>query len=399
VLLDGREAPVSELLPSASPCCTPCPSPTTTDIPGPPGDPGTPGTNGTNGKNAFTTVGVQFAMPTYGGTVVVTVVDSSFMAVNELVYLGVTGGAAQGTLQVTLITSPTIITLKNVATGNTSADAYASNSAPTTTFAVGTVITPIGQQGIPGTNGTGGAPIAATYVTQSPDGTLTNEFAMSAATSGLVKNVFGVGISATSVPLSTANNAVAPVDQVAGMTAGQIVQATAAGIKTDTAANTRTALGLGSIATQAASAVAITGGTIAGTAISTSSVSATTLAVSTSATLAALLALTPTAIQSLLAANPLAVAATSKVRVKGSAAPITCVATPSISIGTIDGQLLLVQGSDSTNTWTVQDSGTLASSQVRLGATTRTLKKGSQLLLTWDTTDATWYEIAFQALV
>lgn len=187
------------ILPSSAPCCTPCPDPQVIDIPGPQGPSGAAGTNGTDGVDAFTVVQAQFAMPGFGASTAspVTVLDTSWMAVNELVFLGVTGGAAQGTLQVVTINSGTTVTLKNVSTGATSADAYASNSAPGIVFPVGTIVTPVGPQGIPGTAGSSGAPTTSTYITKTLDPLLTNSQVLSILATGMVKVTTGTGALST----------------------------------------------------------------------------------------------------------------------------------------------------------------------------------------------------------
>ena len=57
--------------------------------------------------------------------------------------------------------------------------------------------------------------------------------------------------------------------------------------------------------------------------------------------------------------------------------------------------MLLLQGTSDANTVTLQDNGTLPGSNVFLGAATRILGQGDTMLLTWDTTDACWYEVSF----
>jgi hypothetical protein len=73
---------------------------------------------------------------------------------------------------------------------------------------------------------------------------------------------------------------------------------------------------------------------------------------------------------------------------------VTLTSTPTLANGA-DGQVLIIQGTDDTNTVTVQDEGTLAGSNLELGAATRTLGKGDLLVLTFDSTDGAWYEISF----
>lgn len=239
-------------------CCRPCPPITTTDIPGSPGADGTPGTDGSNGIDSFTLTTAQFTMPTYGGVVTVDVANSSWMVVGQLVFAGLFGSAAMGTFQVNQVPDATHVVLVNLADN---VSLYTNNSPPTTNFPSGTQIGPAGQQGPAGTAGAGGAPVNATYVTQTSNATLTQEFALAALPTGLLHTTLGTGADAT-VLENTSAGGQAPND--GALTAGQLVVASASGIKTDTAANNRTALGLGTMAVQNANAVAITGGTIAG---------------------------------------------------------------------------------------------------------------------------------------
>ncbi|MCC2631558.1 MAG: hypothetical protein K0S20_257, partial [Patescibacteria group bacterium] len=102
---------------------------------------------------------------------------------------------------------------------------------------------------------------------------------------------------------------------------------------------------------------------------------------------------TPSAIQTVLAAD-LVLADAGKVRVAGSGAPRTLTSTPTIADGG-DGQLLIIQGTDDTDTVTFQDQGTLPTSNLELGASTRVLGKGDILTLTFDATDSVWYEVSF----
>lgn len=86
----------------------------------------------------------------------------------------------------------------------------------------------------------GGAPSTATYITQIPDAGLPNEQALSALATGYMKSATTTGVVTTQA---------VPIPITDGGTGGI------------TASAARTALGLGTIATQNANAVAITGGT------------------------------------------------------------------------------------------------------------------------------------------
>lgn len=103
--------------------------------------------------------------------------------------------------------------------------------------------------------------------------------------------------------------------------------------------------------------------------------------------------MTPSSLQTLAAGNALLANAT-KVRVVGSGGAVTLTSTPTIADGS-DGQYVMIQGTDNTNTLTVQDQGSLASSNLELGAATRVLGAGDVLVLTFDSTASVWYEVSF----
>lgn len=239
-------------------CCRPCPPAVTTDIPGSPGADGAPGTDGTNGIDSFTTTTAQFTMPNYGDVVTVDVADSSWFIVGQYVFAGLFGSAANGTFTVNQVPDGTHVVLVNVADG---VSLYGGNSVPGTIFPSATQIGPAGQQGPTGTAGAGGAPVNATYVTQTSDPTLTQEFALAALPSGLLHTTLGTGADVTKLE-DTSSGGQAPND--GALTNGDAVFATATGIQTQTAATARTSLGLGTMATQNANAVNITGGSITG---------------------------------------------------------------------------------------------------------------------------------------
>lgn len=68
-------------------CCEPCSFTPPTQVPGAPGDDGAPGAAGANGINAFTFTTAGFVIPTVGANVTVSVVDSSWMAVGQNVFV------------------------------------------------------------------------------------------------------------------------------------------------------------------------------------------------------------------------------------------------------------------------------------------------------------------------
>lgn len=177
------------------------------------------------------------------------------------------------------------------------------------------------------------------------------------------------------------------------------------GTGASTQAGARTNLGLGTIATQDANSVAITGGTailtggsLTALPISGASGSFTSLSASGTTTIGGMIVNTPSAIQTIGAASTILPNA-AKVRVVGNAGPVTVGTLPTLSNGTANGQEVEIFGTDDTNTVTIQDEGTLPGSKLRLGSATRALGKGDSLRLSWDSTDSVWYECGFTVLV
>lgn len=91
------------------------------------------------------------------------------------------------------------------------------------------------------------------------------------------------------------------------------------------------------------------------------------------------------------------------VQVYGSGGAVTLTGTPTIPNG-LDGQLLLLRGTNNTNTVTLQDESSLSGSNVELGAATRVLGNNDLLLLVFQSgspryqvppTGAAWYELVF----
>lgn len=75
----------------------------------------------------------------------------------------------------------------------------------------------------------------------------------------------------------------------------------------------------------------------------------------------------------------------------GSPAAVTVTATPSITVGTSDGQELVVYGTSATSTVTLQDKGNLASSGLSLNGNWLG-GKDSALTLHWDAAQTLWVE-------
>lgn len=234
---------MNQMLASPSDCCRPCPEPLVTNIPGVPGQNGTNGANGAAGQSAWTATTADFVMPAEGGSVTVQVVFNDFIVIGEIIAVGDQGSATFGYFRATNKPNATSVDLTNLK--NTASSLYLSNSAVGTTFPAGSVVGAGGLQGPTGAAAAGAAPNTAKFLTQTvtPAGALPNEQAIGPLATGLMKVTNGTGV-VSSVAIGIANTNVAPVDQVAGMTAGQAAFATASGIESKTAANARTALGL-----------------------------------------------------------------------------------------------------------------------------------------------------------
>lgn len=72
---------------------------------------------------------------------------------------------------------------------------------------------------------------------------------------------------------------------------------------------------------------------------------------------------------------------------------IVSTATPMIADGLVTGQRIVVRGVTAGATWTLSDEGTVAGSNLRLGAATRAIGQRDSLELWWDGTD--WCEEGF----
>lgn len=116
-------------------------------MPGPAGEDGTDGAAGAPGENAFTFTTANFTMPAVGGTVTVSVQDSDWASVGQVVY-----SEFAGYMEVTARPSPVSMTLENLG--------YAGNAAPGTIVPLAHEISPAGLQG-PAGSAPGGAVLAA----------------------------------------------------------------------------------------------------------------------------------------------------------------------------------------------------------------------------------------------
>ena len=180
---------------SSSGCCQPCDSePVVVNIPGPQGAAGTNGTNGTNGIDSFTYTTAAFFVPALGASVVVAVDNTEFLpeSVAGQFFVSIQG---LGYMQVTSVDG-LLLTLQNPAPGVLGI----ANAVPTTLIPSGSLITLAGAIGPTGAAGvSGGAPVGASYICRTADGTLTNETALDSLTAGYMKTAGsgGAGVVST----------------------------------------------------------------------------------------------------------------------------------------------------------------------------------------------------------
>lgn len=73
----------------------------------------------------------------------------------------------------------------------------------------------------------------------------------------------------------------------------------------------------------------------------------------------------------------------------------TLTSTPTVPNGTFDGQILRIVNVDTVDTITIQDQGTLPSSNLRLGAATRALAPRDNITLMYSATIGDWVELSF----
>jgi hypothetical protein len=170
-----------------------CTNPVIVNIPGPRGAAGANGTNGTNGVNSFTYTTASFFVPALGSSVLVFVDNTDFLpeSVAGQFFVSIQG---LGYMQVTSVDGLQL-TLQNPASGVLGI----ANAVPTTLIPTGSLITlagAIGATGAPGVSG--GAPVGASYICRTADGTLTNETTLDSLAAGYVKTQGSGGFGAVS---------------------------------------------------------------------------------------------------------------------------------------------------------------------------------------------------------
>jgi hypothetical protein len=179
---------------SSSGCCQPCDSePVVVNIPGPQGPAGTNGTNGTDGIDSFTYTTAPFFVPALGSSVLVFVDNTDFLpeSVAGQFFVSIQG---LGYMQVTSVDGLQL-TLQNPASGVLGI----ANAVPTTLIPTGSLITLAGAIGATGAAGaSGGAPVGASYICRTADGTLTNETALDSLSAGYLKTQGSGGFGAVS---------------------------------------------------------------------------------------------------------------------------------------------------------------------------------------------------------
>ena len=182
-----------------------CTNPVIVNIPGPRGAAGTNGTNGTNGVNSFSVTTASFFVPALGASVVVPVLNASFLpeSVAGQFFVSVQGC---GYLQVTDVTGLNV-TLRNPAAGVLSIP----NAVPTTLIPSGSLVTLAGAVGPQGPAGAaGGASSAGTYIVRTPDVSIPSATALDSLSAGYLKTQGSGGFGAVSTV------ATVPVGDISG---------------------------------------------------------------------------------------------------------------------------------------------------------------------------------------
>lgn len=144
-------------LPTPGACCDPCEEPVLVQVPGTPGAAGAAGAAGADGVNAYTTTTAAFTMPAEGANVSVSVLNTSWAVLGQMLYVGTAGN-----MEVASITNANTVVLKNVE--NTASGTYAPNAAPGTNIPASSKVSPGGIQGPSGSlSGAAGGDLKGTY--------------------------------------------------------------------------------------------------------------------------------------------------------------------------------------------------------------------------------------------
>lgn len=136
---------MSAVTPQPSSCCSKCGNEIVSNVPGPIGPAGAAGTNGTNGANAYTTTTNSFVTVVQGFDVLVQVVDTSWMAEDQVLWLKDPNSAAESFFRVSSIVSSTSV--------NLFVPGFTGDAGPGITFGAGTNVVVGGLQG-PANSGT-----------------------------------------------------------------------------------------------------------------------------------------------------------------------------------------------------------------------------------------------------
>jgi hypothetical protein len=165
-----------------------CCDPIVTTVPGATGAAGAAGADGTDGVNAFTLLDGGFTMPAELANVVTVVDDNTWMALGQTLFIQVAGYMRVAALNVNGV-GVTLTNLEDAATST-----YPDNAAPATAIPNDSKVSPSGVTGPAGAAAASPAPVNATYITQTPNATLTNEQPLSALATGILRSTTGTGV-------------------------------------------------------------------------------------------------------------------------------------------------------------------------------------------------------------